>query len=293
MSDYTYIKLTKQDGTPCIVASVASYLTLALPSLGNAYQDTALHLQIRWSSDNVADPLGTTNVLDTGASDINLNKVILFTGSTWISMPEHGFAQSLAGCRVLVDTKGINPDSFLYYSWYYVADGISVHVTPWVSTKLTATAGIPKHSELQDKDAPDQHPISAITGLQDILKNINTNDYQEVPVRTDAEMSTVTVGEGKVITFVGYSNGLTTGSIVMRYKNSSGEFGTLAPKLDATLDDDNLILDDNNVQSGDVNTNISETSLTLDGVGVDVDESNLVLNNTAFDVDGTNLVISE
>ena len=271
MSDYTYIKLTKQDGTPCIVASAASYLTLALPSLGNAYQDTTLHLQIRWSSDNVADPLGTTNVLDTGATDVNLNKVILFTGSTWISMPEHGFAQSLAGCRVLVDTKGINPDSFLYYSWYYVADGISVHVTPWVSTKLTATAGIPKHSELQDRNSTDQHTISAITGLSEAL----SKDYHEARVYTDNEMTDMPL-PGRVITFVGYSNGTSTGAVVMRYKTYNGTYGNLTPGITATLEDDNLVIEDEVTAGeggGNVIVDVVDNVLYLTSSNINVEDN--------------------
>jgi hypothetical protein len=276
MSDYTYIRLTKQDGTPCIVESAAGYLAMALPSLGEAYQDTKLHLQIRWSSDNVSTPLEATKTLDTGASDDDASKVTLFDGNTWLNMPEHGFTQAYAGCRVLVNTKTINPDSLLYYSWYYVLDGITIHVTPWVSTRLTATSGIPKHSELQDRNAADQHSISAISGLQEAL----SKDYQEVSIHTDAEMQDITVSAGKILTFVGYSTGSTDGRVVMRYKTANGVFGTLAPECTGggQVDSDlQITVEDNILNVTGSTATITDNILNLTG-NATVD--NNILNTT-------------
>jgi hypothetical protein len=281
MSDYTYIRLTKQDGTPCMVESAAGYLTVALPSLGEAYQDTKLHLQIRWSSDNVSTPLEATNTLDTGASDTDAAKVTLFDGNTWLNIPEHGFTQAYAGCRVLVNTKAINPDSLLYYSWYYVLDGVTIHVTPWVSTRLTATSGIPKHSELQDRDAANQHSISAITGLQEAL----SKDYQEVSIHTDAEMQDITVSTGKILTFVGYSTGGTDGCVVMRYKNANGVFGTLTPGITATLQGDNLVIEDEATSNGqggsDLNITVEDNILNITGTAANVTDSILNITGNA------------
>lgn len=283
MSDYTYIKLTKQDGTPCFLNSVAKYLTLSLPSLGEAYQDTTLHLQIRWSSDNVSTPLEATGILDTGASDSDALKVTLFNGETWISFPEHGFTQATAGCRILVETNGINPDALLYYSWYYVEAGVSVYVTPWVSTRLTATAGIPKHSELQDRDSVNQHPISAITGLAEIL----SKDYQEVSIHTDAEMQDVVVATGKLITFVGYSTGDIGGCIVMRYKTADGVFGNLTPGITATLKDDNLVLEDEATEDAVDSTlsiTVENNILNITGTTANVSTYSLNINGKSTDV---------
>ena len=240
MSDYTYIKPTRQDGKACFIHGIAKHLILSLPFLGAAYEDITLHLQLRWSSDNVATPLEAVNSIDTGASDEDALNVQLFTGNTWISMPEHGFPQEYQGCRVLVKTINIDPEAYLYYSWYYVQDGVTIHVTPWVSTTLTSTSGVPKHSELQDCLSADQHPISAITGLSEAL----SKDYHEVSAHTDAEMADIRVSSGKIMTFVGYSNGDTDGVIVMRYKTASGVFGTLSPGISASLDGDNLTLED-------------------------------------------------
>jgi hypothetical protein len=286
MSDYTYIRLTKVDGSPCMVESVAGYLTIALPSLGAAYQDTKLHLQIRWSSDNVSTPLEAVNTLDTGASDDAASKVTLFDGNTWLSMPEHGFNQDYAGCRVLVNTKSINPDSLLYYSWYYVENGITIHVTPWVSTRLTATAGIPKHSELQDRYSADQHSISSITGLQEAL----SKDYQEVSIHTDTEMQDIAVSTGKILTFVGYSTGEPNGCVVMRYKTADGTFGTLTPGITATLQEDNLIIEDQVTESGesgdtaDLEIYVEDDILNITGTSANVINNILNLNSNSASV---------
>lgn len=290
MSDYTYIKPTRQDGKACFIHGIAKHLILSLPFLGAAYEDITLHLQLRWSSDNVATPLEAVNSLDTGASDEDALNVQLFTGNTWISMPEHGFPQEYQGCRVLVKTINIDPEAYLYYSWYYVQDGVTIHVTPWVSTTLTSTSGVPKHSELQDRLSADQHPISAITGLSEAL----SKDYHEVSAHTDAEMADIFVTAGKMITFVGYSNGTISGSVVMRYKTSEGVFGTLTPGISAVLDNDNLTLGDSGaVVPPDLSIVVNVNSGTLEFAGievaVDTETNTLDLSSNAVGVENHSL----
>ena len=276
MSEIKYINFKNSNGTTCMPFSAARYLTIALPELSPEYQENSLHLQIRWALDIVSDPLQASDFVDTGIDATT--RVSLFTGNSWINMPEHGFPQEYANCRVLVDAKDIDPYSFIYYSWYYVCDGVTVHITPWASTKLTATAGIPKHSELQDKNAPDQHPITAITGLQDIL----SRDYQELAAKTDASMSNVTVPQGKIIIFVGYHDGTVNGELCMRYKTSSGLFGTLTGNIHAGLEDDDLIINGGGTQD-DENLDISDNSAY-------VDEANatLILSGPSYSVDTEN-----
>jgi hypothetical protein len=291
MSDIRYIQLKTQDGTSCIPFSVARYLTIALPELSPDYQETTLHLQVRWSLDIISEPLEASDYFDTGARDADRSRLRLFTGNTWILMDSSGFPQTYANCRVIFDTKDIDPDSFIYYSWYYVTNGLAVHVTPWASTKLTATTGIVKHSELQDRARPNQHPIEAITGLSEAL----SRDYQEVCIKTDADMESIPVSSGKIITFVGYSTGAVGGTVVMRYKTYEGVFGTLTPGISASLEDDNLTLDDGGSNTPDVGVEVAatvtESNMFLQGNAVTVAETSLILDSTECTVEGTNLTI--
>lgn len=285
MSDFTYIKLKNQSGLTCVPFTSARYLTIALPELPPAYQDTTLHLQVRWSLDNISDPLDTTNVFDTGVSADN--RVRLFTGSTWLDMPEYGYSQTYANCRVLFDAKGIDPDSYIYYSWYYVDDGITIHITPWASTKLTATSGIPKHSELQDRNKPNQHTIESITGLSEALANAGaiSRDYQQVTIKEDSDMNDVHVDEGKIITFVGYSTGSVGGMVCMRYKDSFGNFNNLTPGIQATLDGDKLIIDDNQSANDISNATVSDGILDFNDASID--------ENSIINLDNYNVSVSD
>jgi hypothetical protein len=276
MSDIKYINLKNSNGTACVPFSAARYLTIALPQLSPEYQENSLHLQIRWALDIVSDPLQASDFIDTGIDATQ--RISLFTGSSWISMSEHGFTQDYANCRVMIDTKGIDPFAFLYYSWYYVQNGVTIHITPWASTKLTATAGIPKHSELQDRNATDQHTISAITGLQDIL----SRDYREIEAKTDASMSNATVPQGKIIIFVGYHDGTANGELCMRYKTASGIFGTLTGNIHAGLEDDDLIINGGSTQD-DENLDISDNSAYVDEAN-----SMLILSGPSYSVDTEN-----
>ena len=113
MSDIRYIQLKTPDDTSCIPFSVARYLTIALPELSPSYQETSLHLQVRWSLDITSEPLEAVDYFDTGLRDEDNARAELFTGNTWITMPSTGFPQTYANCRVLFDTKDINPDSYI------------------------------------------------------------------------------------------------------------------------------------------------------------------------------------
>jgi hypothetical protein len=155
----------------------------------------------------------------------------------------------------------MNSTYTIYYSWYYININTleKVYVEPWVSTKLTATSGIPKHSELQDRNIPDAHSIESITGLTDALNR----KYQEVEILTDDQMADVEVAEGKIITFVGYSNGTASGALVMRYKDANGNFGSLVPGITATLTGTNLSLATGNATNVAEDLDIYVTNDTL------------------------------
>lgn len=288
MSDFTYIKLKNQSGGSCIPFTTARYLTIALPELPPAYQDTTLHLQVRWSLDNISDPLDTTSKFDTGESIDN--RVRLFTGSTWLDMPEYGYPQTYANCRVLFDAKGIDPDSYIYYSWYYVDDGITVHITPWASTKLTATSGIPKHSELQDRDKPNQHTIESITGLTEALANTGavSRDYQQVCIKTDEDMLDIAVDDGKIITFVGYTTGRTDGAICMRYKTADNTFGTLVGDVHADITNGDLIINNEPVTESDVDEEEQKLFIEDENAYVEPDEQSMTLEGSNYIADSEN-----
>lgn len=260
LKDTTPVKNSSNPITSGAVESLRTkFLTLSIPFLGLELSDKKLHLMVACTpSDN---PVSVDDIdelyLDTANNQNNLVKT--FTGTTWEAMSAEGFSQSQVGQRVLVDVANVSYDDYIYYSWYYVQDTMPVVVTPWVSTCLTATAGIPKHSELQDRNAPDAHSIEAITGLADVLNR----KYQEVEILTDEQMADVEVAEGKIITFVGYSDGTTSGALVMRYKDANGNFGSLVPGITATLTGTNLSLATGNATNVAEDLDIYVTNDTL------------------------------
>lgn len=231
MSDIKYIKLKAADGTPCVIPSAARYLTISLPQLSEPYRNETLHLQVNYTLAN-----GDSGQLDTGLRDADRALVSAFDGSTWNTMPEGGFSQTKDNPGVMVDLGNADSDHYITYTWYYVQQGIMIHVTPAASTKLTATAGIPKHSELQDREETDQHPIKAITGLEEAL----TTEYRIFDIKTDEDMLDVEVAPGKVATFIGYNE---KGKLVLRYKTSDGTFGTIGDTGTLTAHLEEEILD--------------------------------------------------
>lgn len=282
MSEIKYIKLKAADGTPCVIPSAARYLTISLPQLSEPYRNETLHLQVNYTLAN-----GDSGQLDTGLRDADRALVSAFDGSMWNTMPEGGFSQTKDNPRVMVDLGTADSDHYITYTWYYVHQGILIHVTPAASTKLTATAGIPKHSELQDREEADQHPIKAITGLEDVLNR----DYQEVRIKTDAEMQNIPVAPGKIITFVGYSDGTATSSVVMRYKTTQGIFGTLTPAITGSLEDDNLIIDDSSTQiENTTQTDVVGDTLVVEGTDAAVIDDYVDLGDHAV-VQGVELTI--
>lgn len=240
MIDSKYIQLKTAEGTNVTPVAASSYLTLAVPDKGPTFSDVRLHLQIRCSTaaltyDNASIAIDTAT---------NATGVSIFDGIQWINVDTNGISSDYKNCKVLVNTLSINPDALIYYSWYYLTDnGITVHITPWESTRLTAMSGVPKHSELQHRDLSDQHPISAITGLEERL----TRSYNEVSVMRDADLADVKPVSGKIITFIGYSTGDLDGEVVYRYKDSQGNFGNLGGSsankgISAELVNGNLII---------------------------------------------------
>lgn len=256
MSDFKYIQMTNKAGeqvypvfptdrTPvsgglkpitsgAVDAIRTQHLTLAVPTAS----DKVLYLAVFYS-EGFASIANSTEHIDTLDTN-DLDKVKIFNNTEWVSCPSSGISQAFENKRVMVDLSGIPTTSTIYYSWYYL-DSTSfnaVYVEPWVSTKLTATTSVPKHSELQDRNVRNAHSIDAISGLREELNK----DYQEVSVKTDADMANVYPAEGKVITFIGYSTGTIGGSIVTRYKDSIGNYGNLSPAITSTLIGDNLMI---------------------------------------------------
>jgi hypothetical protein len=228
------------------------HLTLAVPTAS----DKALYLAVNYS-EGFASINASTEHIDTLDTN-DLAKVKIFNDTEWVDCPSSGISQVFENKRVMVDLSGIPTTSTIYYSWYYL-DSTSfnaVYVEPWVSTKLTATTSVPKHSELQDRNTDNAHSIDSITGLRDALNK----DYQEVSIKTDAEMANVYPAQGKVITFIGYSTGEAGGSIVTRYKDYNGNYGNLAPAISASLIGDNLV-----VNTGSTTTVDPFASMWVDG----------------------------
>ena len=283
MSDLRYIQLKNNagdnfypviptDNTPvsggykpitsgAVDASRTKYLTLSVPDI-----DKSLHLNIRYT-DSYSSVSAATDIIDTLSAD-DANKVALFSDTEWVNVTTDGIQHDYANKRIIVDLAELDSTYVIYYSWYYlnIETLEKVYVEPWVSTRLTATASVPKHSELQDRNIANAHTIDSITGLREALANTVKNDYQEVSIKTDAEMADVVVSPGKIITFVGYSTGEITGAVVMRFKDGEGNFGTLAPGLSANLSNGNLTIEHSKNSSGIVymnNVSVDEENETL------------------------------
>lgn len=255
MSDLRYIQLKNNagdnfypviptDNTPvsggykpitsgAVDASRTKYLTLSVPDI-----DKSLHLNIRYT-DGYSSVSAATDIIDTLSAD-DVTKVTLFSDTEWVNVTTDGIQHAYANKRIIVDLSSLDSTYVIYYSWYYLnIDTLEkVYVEPWVSTRLTATTSVPKHSELQDRNIVNAHTIDSITGLREALNK----DYQEVHIKTDAEMTNVYPAQGKVITFIGYSTGEAGGSIVTRYKDYNGNYGNLSPAISASLIGDNLVV---------------------------------------------------
>lgn len=237
------------------------HLTLSVPD-----STRPLYLNIRYTTD-YSSVSQATDIIDT-LSASSADKVVLFNDTEWHNASVNGISNDYANKRVIVDLAELDSTYVIYYSWYYL-DLVTlekIYVEPWVSTRLTATTSVPKHSELQDRYTPNAHTIDSITGLREALANVAHNDYQEVTIKTDAEMADINVSPGKIITFVGYSTGEVTGAVVMRFKDSEGNFGTLAPGLSANLSNDNLIIEHPASASGIIsmsNVSVDEENETL------------------------------
>jgi hypothetical protein len=255
----------KDSSNPITSGAVESlrtkYLTLSVPDI-----DKSLHLNIRYT-DGYSSVSAATDIIDTLSAD-SATKVALFSDTDWVNVTTDGIPHNYANKRIIVDLSNLDSTYVIYYSWYYlnIETLEKVYVEPWVSTRLTATASVPKHSELQDRNIANAHTIDSITGLREALANTAKNDYQEVAIKTDAEMADVVVSPGKIITFVGYSTGEVTGAVVMRFKDGEGNFGTLAPGLSANLSNGNLTIEHSKNSSGIVymsNVSVDEENETL------------------------------
>lgn len=275
LKDQTPVKDSSNPITSGAVESLRTkYLTLSVPDI-----DKSLHLNIRYT-DGYSSVSAATDIIDTLSAD-SATKVALFSDTEWVNVTTDGIQHDYANKRIIVDLAELDSTYVIYYSWYYlnIETLEKVYVEPWVSTRLTATASVPKHSELQDRNIVNAHTIDSITGLREALESAGSvttpRDYNEVTVKTDEEMTEVPVTAGKIITFVGYSDGTTSGTITMRYKDANGNFGNLSPKLSASL------------ENGDLNIGMDDESNVFDAMTVE--ESTLIADEAK--VEGTTLII--
>ena len=275
MSDFKYIQITNKAGeqvypvfptdrTPvsgglkpitsgAVDAIRTQHLTLAVPTAS----DKVLYLAVFYS-EGFASIATSTEHIDTLDTN-DLDKVKIFNNTEWVSCPSSGISKEFENKRVMVDLSGIPTTSTIYYSWYYLDSPFNaVYVEPWVSTKLTATTSVPKHSELQDRNVRNAHSIDSISGLREELNK----DYQEVSVKTDADMIDVYPAEGKVITFIGYSTGNAGGVIVTRYKDHNGNYGNLYASTSISFNDGNLDINTGNTNPFDTMWVEGETLVT-------------------------------
>ena len=119
--------------------------------------------------------------------------------------------------------------------------------------------------------------LSVANVLYDIkdttARDILSGGFFEQTVYEDSFFNDIEVPEGKVLTFIGYNTGLSGGTIVTRFKDSNGAFGTVGQDLSIGYNEEEEMILLNSVDDGTMTLNIID-----DDSSMQVDNGTLIVS---------------